>query len=323
MLKIRITIFFIVVFNLALMAEVPPKVKSIVVEYPGSIKTYEKLAELINSDFDSELYKAGAIYTWIALNISYDVKNYFSGSRYHTYSYRTLEEKEFKQRKYREKVAQTTIKNRKAVCEGYTTLFKKLCELTGIECVIVDGASKTNKRDIGKNPTDSDHSWNAIRLNNSWYLVDVTWGAGSVDYDTKTFTPEFTDAYFLTPPELFALEHYPEERDWLFINMSKQEFANLPMFHTKYIESDFEMVLPKDGIITKIHDRKVKFKIKTGAALNGFSYALNNEKYLKKIKAVRKDEFVLFEVPILNRKSGYLTICYNKNAMMTYRLRIK
>lgn len=52
---------------------------------------------------------------------------------------------------------------KKALCEGYTKAFAYLCNLVGIENVIVTGE------------TTVAHMWNMVKLNGNWYHVDVTW----------------------------------------------------------------------------------------------------------------------------------------------------
>lgn len=51
----------------------------------------------------------------------------------------------------------------KALCEGYAKAFSYLCNLAGIENVIVTGV------------TDVPHMWNMVKLGGNWYHVDVTW----------------------------------------------------------------------------------------------------------------------------------------------------
>lgn len=57
----------------------------------------------------------------------------------------------------------------KCVCEGYTRAFKYLADMAGIKCVLMQG-SATNR----DNMTEK-HAWNAVYLNNKWYLIDATW----------------------------------------------------------------------------------------------------------------------------------------------------
>ncbi|MBQ7784011.1 MAG: hypothetical protein IJ368_08590, partial [Oscillospiraceae bacterium] len=52
---------------------------------------------------------------------------------------------------------------KKALCEGYAKAFSYLCNIAGIENMIVTGY------------TDVDHMWNMVRIDDSWYHVDVGW----------------------------------------------------------------------------------------------------------------------------------------------------
>jgi len=53
-----------------------------------------------------------------------------------------------------------------AICEGYSKAFKLLCDRAGIPCEIIFGVAD------GEN-----HSWNYVRLDGIWYLVDCTWNS--------------------------------------------------------------------------------------------------------------------------------------------------
>ena len=52
---------------------------------------------------------------------------------------------------------------KKALCEGYAKAFSYLCNLAGIENMIVTGF------------TDIDHMWNMVKLGDGWYHIDVGW----------------------------------------------------------------------------------------------------------------------------------------------------
>lgn len=120
--------------------------------------------------------KTRAIYTWIASNIGYDIEKFYSGSKSYSFSYSSEAEKIAKEKEIKDNLVKTTLKKRKGVCQDYSTLFKELCDLSDIECVIISGSSKTNLNDIGKEPTISDHAWNAVKLDGQWHLIDATWG---------------------------------------------------------------------------------------------------------------------------------------------------
>ena len=58
------------------------------------------------------------------------------------------------------------LTGRKGICRGYASTFQLLMELSGIECVTVDGASHAGT---------AEHAWNLVRLDGDWYAVDATW----------------------------------------------------------------------------------------------------------------------------------------------------
>lgn len=51
-----------------------------------------------------------------------------------------------------------------SVCESYAKSFKYLCDIFGLENLMVTGTSN-----------GSGHAWNMININNNWYHTDVTW----------------------------------------------------------------------------------------------------------------------------------------------------
>lgn len=54
-----------------------------------------------------------------------------------------------------------------AVCEGYARAMQLMCDLSGIECIIVNGHSLNNGiREL--------HAWNIVKIDGEYYHVDVT-----------------------------------------------------------------------------------------------------------------------------------------------------
>ncbi len=85
--------------------------------------------------------------------------------------------------------------DKKCVCEGYAHAFKLLCETYGIECVSIFGTGKTSDGEEG-------HMWNAVRLDEKWYAVDVTWNDTTesktyflVGSDTMGHESSFADSH--------------------------------------------------------------------------------------------------------------------------------
>lgn len=95
-----------------------------------------------------------------------------------------------------------TLIQKKALCEGYAKTFSYLCNLAGIENVIVTGK------------TGVPHMWNMVKLGGNWYHVDVTW-----DNPDDALHAEYPDVilyqYFMVTDSVIKNNHtiwtYPAE----------------------------------------------------------------------------------------------------------------
>lgn len=161
----------------------------------SATRSVEKLALYLNQNTQSDLEKVRSYYSWITNHIAYDTHSFFKG------------------KSTPETSAEATLKSRKAICQGYSELFKALCDYSNIPCYIVSGYSKGYGYREGKKFTEADHAWNVVFVANQWQLIDATWGAGHVD-DKQKFINKPTDEYFLTPPEKFVLKHLPSDPMW-------------------------------------------------------------------------------------------------------------
>lgn len=56
------------------------------------------------------------------------------------------------------------IKNRSAVCDGYSDFVKKVCDMYGVPCEKVIG-----------NVDEGLHAWNRVKIGGTWYYLDTTW----------------------------------------------------------------------------------------------------------------------------------------------------
>jgi transglutaminase/protease-like cytokinesis protein 3 len=277
----------------------------------------DKLAVRINSDFDTEAEKARAIYTWIATNIEYDMKALYSQQNGGiAFSYTTPEDRIQKERAFRLGLVKKTMRSRKAICEGYASLFTYLCAMTDLQAVIIPGTSKTSYTEIGKIPTEGDHTWNAVKIDGKWQLIDVTWAAGIVKGDQNKFTPYFNDAYFCTDPDLFFLNHYPDDKRWLLTRKSPQDFAELPFYYPTYLKSDYRINADKGAIIFP-KDTGVRFNIENLNPGDELYYITSRDNTLDHLPVDENNNFV---IPPGTKLSGYLTIFVNMKPLVSYKI---
>jgi hypothetical protein len=189
---------------------------SIGIKAPGSAtKNYEELTHYLCDGLTGEREKANAIYNWITHNIKYDVKS-------------------LKKQSFTHPKADKVLKGRRALCEGYSTLFVEMCKEAGMKAVAVDGYAKDWIFDNGDKMYIPRHEWCAVMVDGQWELADPTWGAGGlVQAPTKmgvilnkvlrrkmTYTKKlkfqfkYDTSYFLQDPAVFKLKHLPTDPLW-------------------------------------------------------------------------------------------------------------
>lgn len=146
-----------------------------------------------NSISDSE--RVVDIYKWITENISYD--NELMRSENLQKEIYTSEEN----------VVKEVLDRKMALCGGFALLFKYLCADVGIKAEAVNGFTKDYSGNLQKRKVPN-HTWNVVKLNGEWQLLDITWAIG---HGSKNVPDNF---WFLTKPTNFIYSHYPEDTKW-------------------------------------------------------------------------------------------------------------
>lgn len=183
-------------------------------------KSVESLAAYLVKPAKNDRDKARLIYRWITDRIAYDTEAVFSGKR-------------------ADKRPQAVLQNRKAVCEGYAGLFYWLCREAGLDVATVIGHTKETVRPPGQEFPPPDHSWNAVKLDDCWHLVEPTWGAGALQ--GNKFKKGYREYFFLTPPEEFIFTHFPVESRWQLLPtpVSQEEFKRWPRVPVRFFDLGF------------------------------------------------------------------------------------
>lgn len=266
------------------------RVDATILLYPTSCDSPEELSKFITRDFTSEEEKVRAIYSWIIQNIAYDPNEY----KKFDYRFSNYRERNKKEEITRNKIIYRTLQKGIAVCEGYSFLFERLCELQGISNYLVRGDTKTTLEGIGSE-FDSNHMWNIAVIDEKAYLFDPTWGAGK--YNQK-FIKDPNYFYYKTPPEQFIKTHYPDIFEDAFISesLSRQDFADMPLIIDRELLIS-DILAPTKGIIyTEMYFDEIQFKI-INASPKEVTYSYGIETlHVTKMKIV--DDALEFSVPI-------------------------
>jgi len=297
------------------------QIDAIVAQYPKTFTSSEELADRINTDFNNDIDKARAIYSWITHNVNYDVKAQFKKKKKKRLKYKDKIDRAQKLSKQRKKTEYKALYENKAVAEGYAILYKRVCELTGLYGYIIKGTGKLKTYDIGRQPKVQDYSWNVVQIEKNWFFVDAALGAGTVDYIKKTYEHSFNDAYFFMPPETFFLNHFPKDEGWLFVEKTADDFANLPLYYGEYFKTGIDSISQNMGILDLQGKDSIQFTIESPVEVENLSYQFNSDKEPSEL-SIKKDAQIKysFDIPFTKKRTGYLTLFYDEKAIVSYKI---
>lgn len=128
-------------------------------------KAYVITHQITNAQM-SDREKIKAVHDWIINHTTYDYDNYLKGTVPHV-----------------SHTMSGVMQKGTAVCDGYSKTFQFCMDILGIPCKIQTG---------------SNHAWNLVKVDGSWYKVDCTWDDPIYMYNgVRMETLRYT--YFMLP----------------------------------------------------------------------------------------------------------------------------
>lgn len=216
--------------------------------------SYEALLEFAADRLSDPESQALFFYYWISLNIEYD------------YSV-TAEEISRSQKATQSVQVPAVFQSRKTTCIGFTNLYNEFLGHFDISHRVVLGYSKSPVNILQEIPPQKDHAWSAIKLNDQWHLVEITWANQFID------EPETRDFYFKADPVEMMRQHFPQDEKWQLLD-EKWTFAKFlktplidPWYICRAIRKERLIQIEKnennEWIITCARTPKWKLRIKT------------------------------------------------------------
>jgi hypothetical protein len=195
----------------------------------------ENLAKYLVRPCRSDRDKARVIYRWITDRIAYDA-DAFLNSKIDPQG----------------NTPESVLKERKAVCQGFSALYMDLSGRMKLETERVEGHAK-GLGYVAGNPLGERerHAWVAVKIKDRWQLVDPTWGAGHVD--GKKFVKRFNDYYYLPPPDQLLFTHFPNDPKWQLVKnpLSADEFRKRPRVDRRL----FEFKVSTEAVLSAIAEK--------------------------------------------------------------------
>ena len=221
------------------------KCKSITQTLPKRIDTnLNSLKDTMKSKTDnlSQKEKSYINFLWICQNIDYDAEGYFAGRKVDC-------------------TPEGVFRNGKTVCSGYSRLYKNIGSYLGLNIECVSCYAKGVSYEPGQKMKSTNHEYNVINLNNKWYPIDSTWGAGHLE--GRNYVREFNEFYYLANPELLIKTHFPADEKWQLTEKkyTLDDFLKWPEVKDKFNIFGFNRYSPEEGLITLTNVNTQKFII--------------------------------------------------------------
>jgi hypothetical protein len=252
-------------------------------------RSWAKVARFIGDSCKTELERVYTIYTYIAGSYKYDL-----------YRLKLIYKKEIKRELYLSEV----IKTKKGVCGDFANLFVTLCDSLKIGCFRVSGYSRNFNLFHPVQKNYYNHSWNVVRVDGRWYVLDVTFGMQH--FTKKKYDKEGIDYDFLfTDPVKFGIIHLPADPIFQLVNQERSytDFRyhrflwHLPntdeaplgdSLLTKRLMKDWKEQLLDEAFAAQSYNKKVK-----GASLKLLEVRINKvlDKKTKRRQLLLKSDY--------------------------------
>ncbi len=177
---------------------------------PDITQDIDKLVEYLKQPASTQRDIVKVFSYWIMQNISYDIEGFLNGN-------------------FNTEGTEGTLRKKIGVCQDYSELFKAMCDRANIKCYLIVGYAKAFDYKPGNSFKKANHAWNIVWLDNTYFLMDLTWSSGYVQQIDNTWR------YFLHPdvsqffvaPEAFVEKHLPTDPKWQLLNypVSMQRFV--------------------------------------------------------------------------------------------------
>lgn len=309
--------------------EIDNRVKSIETTTPA------KLAFLLTAGYTSDKEKVRSIFSWIAEHITYRVRK--AGIKPNTIASRAPVTDTGGWKSANDMMAEMVLQSQSAVCDGYARLFKSLCDYAGLRSAIITGYAKG---DLSRQPPfRCNHTWNAVYIDSSWRLLDVTWASGYTSYSGDQFYKRFDEKYFLAASEDFLADHFPDDLRWTLMDKptAPPELMHAPYKSRSFAKYRINRYLPQAGTIEAAVGDTVQLMLESADWLADSKMAADTitafDDVLQKINpslafveplATDKNKQQLhYTFNVEDNTKEWLHVVYNNDTILRYRLKIR
>ena len=327
-MKVSYKILFFAFFLL-----VPPTYSQNYEAVDARVKSYPRFNSItalgyrIMNDFPEEAHRARAAFIWLTHNIAYGNPKNTKDKPFKKIRYTSTEERDRQINDLVFSKIDRSFAARTGVCIDYALMMNALLEQFGLPSKVISGIAKTDIEDIDGEQLFKNHTWNAVRIDGAWQLMDPTWAAGYVDEESRKFVRSYLDHYYFTPPSEFILNHFPLNQEWQLLDQAVEmaRFLGAPIFMPDYFKKGIVLSPSTKGtLITKEQGNNYLY-FDALPENHVMHYRLNDDDEFKRMGFRRLNEKA-FTSKIRLRKNlkkglNYLTVYHDYEPILNFKIK--
>ena len=324
----KITFYFLLLVSCICFGQQFEHVDSKVVQYPDFTKL-EQLSYRIQNDFDSDIDRVRAAFVWLTQNITYGktMDELFRPRK--TIIYYSERGKQKQLKKALNLQMNQAFANKRGVCFDYSMLLDELCSLFELESHIIKGIVKDEIRELKGETLYKNHTWNTVKIENEWVLMDATWAAVNWSGIPGGFALEINEHYFDSNPKEFIKDHFPAESKWQLLDTKStlEEFYISPMFLPGYFTSNVVLQDNFAGMLSQSDSQAIEFVFEQFPIASQLNYSIDtkgNKGKIRKLNVSQINRRVFTSTLAITEAitSGEnITLYLDKNPILRFRLK--
>jgi hypothetical protein len=211
----------------------------------------------------------------------------------------------------------------------YARIFECLARHAGLPCITLSGWAKGVDYRPGVPLTQRpvNHSWNAVRIDGDWQLVDCHWATRFLQSERnvpENLVYEYDDFYFIPPPAQLGYTHRPEEPSWQLVatppGISTELFEDYPLVKSYFFttgmrflpDNNHGVIRTKNGVVALSigFTGRTAFTFKLGYG-DGMADSVGGHELTRCVIQETREDRVVFYVRLLDKGDFYLIVFAN------------
>jgi len=202
----------------------------------------ESIANYIKSNLKHPEDQLKGAFYWTATNIDYAVEDLNRDLLYES----------------NQALLNDALRNKRGVCQAFAEIFNELAIKLGFDSYLISGYSRQNGHVINS----SGHAWNAVKINENWYLFDPTWAGGyfevtrsNSNLNKSNYVKKFSPEYYKVKPSEFIKTHMPFDPIWQLSEniISYHNFDQSRFDNASVVLSNYKDLIEKLPYLTEVN----------------------------------------------------------------------